>query len=594
MRPLHRAALALALIAAGLPACAGSLGSSDDDGGGVPDAGTGCTAFISFEPAIPVAAPGAVVRANATVEGAPGVIDYAWSVASPSGPLATSPAQADNSAITFPATAPGVYVVTLDVGAAIACPTVQTPLNVLAPGANQAQLRLRVTPPASANVPPFEKIVAVLGGADFSLGTVALDPGVTATATVQSGGTGVAAYVRLMPVAAKDAAVEAFTNSTGGFSARVLGQPHDVIVIPTVAGYAPRRARDWVPSTPTIAVGAGATVTGVVRGPGGLPLAGARVQLKIGDVPSTLATTTATGAFTVLAEPDPGEVIAVDVMPPAGSGLPRLSARSATAFDLAQPFQIDYAQLALRDLAGATIRRQGAPVPGAKVVVVGTLAAAGTVTAGATQVAAPGVVRIAATANGSGVLPAALAPAQPLSAVVEVAAGDHAVTAIDLTSATPAAIDAPPAVSIATQLRSPDGTPIADAVLDALPVGPLALAGATSVARARSGANGQLSASLAAGAHYDLRVHDPVRARGAPLSARAVSSQAVAASYTLRPALTATGKLLLQGSPTPVGGAAVELLCSTCSGLERSLPIAEGTSQPDGTFTLVVPDPGTN
>ena len=589
MSPRHHAALAPAL-AVWLGAC----GASSPDGADTPDAGFECTAFVSFEPMSPIASPSTMVRANAVVQGAPGVLDYTWSVVFEGGAVPHAPAQADGSAITFPAVAPGVYDVQLDVGAASACPTVQVPLNVLAPGANQTQLRLRVTPAASANAPAFEKLVPVLGGADFYVGTLAVDPGVIAAATVQSGGAGVAAYLRLMPAAAKDVAVETFTNGAGGFSARVLGQPHDVLAIPTVPGYAPRRIEDWLPSSAAIDVGVGATVTGVVRGPGGAPLAGAKVQLKIGGVPSTLATTAADGAFSLLVEPDPGAVVAVDVTPPAGSGLPRLLAQSATVFDLAQPFQISYAALALRDLAGATIRRQGAPVPGAKVVVVGSLAAAGTVTAGAAPASASGVVRIAATANGAGVLPATLAPARPLSAVVEAAPNDHAVTAIDLTSQAPAAIDAPPAVPIATQLRQPDGTPIAEAVLDARPVGALALAGVTSPIRARSGAGGQLSASLAAGGRYDLRVHDPVRARGAPLPATGVTAQTIAASYTLRPALIATGKLLLQGSPTPVAGAAVQLLCSLCSGLERSLPIAEGTSRPDGTFTLVVPDPGTN
>jgi hypothetical protein len=285
--------------------------------------------------------------------------------------------------------------------------------------------------------------------------------------------------------------------------------------------------------------------------------------------------------------------VAVDVTPPDGSGLPRLLAQ-APAFALDQSFQISYAALALRDLAGATIRRQGAPIAGAKVVLVGSLAGIGTVTAGATA-SASGVVRIAATANGAGVLPATLAPARPLSAVVEAAPNDHAVAAIDLTTGAPAAIDAPPAAAIATELRASDGlTPIAGAVLDAVPAGALALAGVTSSIRARAGPGGQLAASLAAGGRYDLRVHDPVLARGAPRLVPDATAQTIAASYALRPALTATGKLLLQGSPTPIGGAAVQLLCSQCTGLERDRPLAEATSDPAGAFTLVVPDPGTN
>ena len=596
MRTPRRAALALAAAAAGLAACGlGDLGPIDPDGG-MHDAPPSCSAFVSFEPMSPVASPATVVRANATVTGAAGVVDYTWTVTFGVAAVATSPAQADGSAITFPAPQPGVYDVRLEVGGVLGCPTVHAPLNVLAPGANQALYRLRVTPPASTSVPPFENIVPISGGASFTFNTVSLDPGLIAAANVRSGGTGVAAYLRLMPVAARDAATELFTDSAGGFNTRLLGQAHDVLAIPAVPGYAPRLVESWPPGSSVIDVGPGVTVTGVVRGPGGAPLAGAKVQLRIGEVPSTLATTAAvTGAFSLQVEPDPGAVIAVDVTPPAGSGLPRLFAQSTTMFDLAQPFQIDYAgTLALRDLAGATVRRQGAPVAGAKVVVVGTLAAVGTVAAGGAPASASGVVRVAVTASGAGVLPPALAPARALSAVIEAAPGDHAVTASDLSSQAPASIDAPPAVAIATQLRRPDGTPIAEAVLDAVPAGALALAGVTSAVRARSGTGGGLATSLAAGGRYDLRVHDPVHGRGAPVAAAGVTAQMIAASYTLGRALIGDGKVVMQGSPTPVGGASVQLLCTGCTGLERNRPVAEATTRPDGGFTLVVPDPGTN
>jgi hypothetical protein len=291
-------------------------------------------------------------------------------------------------------------------------------------------------------------------------------------------------------------------------------------------------------------------------------------------------------------------IIAVDVTPPAGSGLPRLLGQSTTMFDLTKPLQIRYAaSLALRDVGGVKIQRAGGSLAGAKVILVGGLAGVGTVATGTmAPVIASGAAQIAAAADGTGALPSTLAPARPLSAVVVVdaAANDYAVAAIDLTSGKPATIDAPAAVPMPTQLRGPTAVPIADAVLDAVPVGALAQAGITSSIRARSGANGQLSVSLAAGGHYDLRIHDPVHARGAAQLALDVTAQTLGATYALRPALFATGTLLQQGSPTPVGGAALQFLCALCSGLDRSRPIAEGTSQSDGTFLLVIPDPGTN
>jgi hypothetical protein len=192
MRTPRHAALALALAAAaGLAACGlGDLGPDIPDGG-MHDGPPACSAFISFEPMSPVASPSTVVRANAIVTNAPGVLDYTGTVTFGGAAIAATPAQADGSAITFPAVQPGVYDVRLEVGGVLGCSTVEAPLNVLAPGANQALYRLRVTPPASTNVPAFETIVPVSGGASFTFNTVSLDPGLIAAANVRSGGTGV-------------------------------------------------------------------------------------------------------------------------------------------------------------------------------------------------------------------------------------------------------------------------------------------------------------------------------------------------------------------------------------------------------------------
>src|SRR6185503_18288547 len=73
-------------------------------------------------------------------------------------------------------------------------------------------------------------------------------------------------------------------------------------------------------------------------------------------------------------------------------------------------------------------------------------AIAGTVTAGAAANAL-GSVRIAASADGTGRLPTMLVPRSTgLSAVVELAADDYAVDALDTSGCSVSQIDAPPAV----------------------------------------------------------------------------------------------------------------------------------------------------
>ncbi|HWU90834.1 MAG TPA: hypothetical protein VN253_26390, partial [Kofleriaceae bacterium] len=214
LMPLARSAL-LPALALALAACGmgDSAGPGGDDGGGMTDAGPGCSVYVGFEPATPIAGPTTLVRANAGVLNAPGVLSYTWAVTFGGGAIAHVLAQADGSAITFPAVAPGVYLVRLDVTGSAGCPTAQVPLNVLAPGGNQAQVRLRVAPPAIVAAPPLEKLVSVLGGADFSLGTVVLEQGTAAAGTIRSGATGVPAYLRFMPAAAPEAVVEAFAGA---------------------------------------------------------------------------------------------------------------------------------------------------------------------------------------------------------------------------------------------------------------------------------------------------------------------------------------------------------------------------------------------
>lgn len=589
-RSIRAGLFALSALSALTGACADMADGGPPDGG--MDGGV-CSTFLSLEPDAPVASPTARVRANANVSGAPGVLAFSWTVTFAGTAVPHEPAQADNSAILFPAAVPGVYAVSFAVSGPVACPTAQAQLNVQAPGANQVQLRLRATPPASSTVPPHEELVIVPGGGGaYSLGTISLDPGVAPTAAVQSSGAGVAAYLRFMPLGAREAAVEAFSSDAGGVAARVQSAVHDVLVIPASPALAPRLVSGWTPPATALAVSAGSAVTGTVRGPGGAPLAGAKVQLKSGEVPSTVGTTAANGAFTVRFAPVAGAVISVDVAPPTGSGLPRLLAQGA--FDLAASIEVAYAATTLRDLGGAVLRRGGAPLPGARIIIVGTVPNAGLVTVGASSAGASGVVRVAAVANGAGALPATLAPARALSAVVEVAPGDHAVAAIDLTAAAPASIEAPPPVPFSTELRRPGGQPIAEAVIDAVPTGALALAGVSSAVRARASGGGQAAASLAAGGRYDLRIHDPAHARGAQLLVADVPASGIAASYTLPAAMVLTGALIREGNPGPVGGAAVQVFCVSCTGLDRDRPIAEATSRPDGTFRLAIPDPGTN
>jgi hypothetical protein len=276
--------------------------------------------------------------------------------------------------------------------------------------------------------------------------------------------------------------------------------------------------------------------------------------------------------------------VRVEVTPPASTGLPRLVATS-TAIDTTGSVDIKYAAITTRDLGGTTIQRSG-PLPGATVSIVGNLPNAGTIN---TAIAAAGEVRQSAITDGAGKLPTLLAPATTLDAVIfPGAAGDHAVTPIDLTATVPNSITAAATVTKSTRISNPANTAgLGGAVIDAVPKGALLLAGAPTIRKIADG-GGQISIGLAPNASYDLRLADPNGNRGALLIIPATSATVISANTALLQPTIVSGSVLGSGA---VAGAVVQLLCTSCTGLDRDRPVAEGVTGADGRFFLAVPDP---
>jgi hypothetical protein len=585
-----RRVLVLALAACGGGGDAHIDPDATPSDSGTNDAAPGCAVNVTFEPPVPYAFPGAKVRAVAHVSNASGVLTYMWEVKRGTQTIAFTSGAPDLSAVEFDASQADAYQTTVVVGGASeTCPIIPHGVNVLVPNANSMQVRLRVYPPASVAAPPSEKLVLVNGGANMTVGVVTVDPGVmvTGNATTQ-------AYLRFIPVASRDAYVEAFSSAAGAFSVRVLNQPHDVLVVPLVAGFAPKLVTNWLPGG-NLTVDAGTAITGTVRDHNAQLLAGAKVQLSIGGVPTTLATTDGAGAFTVRASTLAGAAT-VDVAGPTDSGLPRLTATS-NAFSFGQPVQVEYdGGLVIRDVAGAVVRRATSAQANARVSIVGTIATAGRVTTGATIVDATGDVYAHAIALGSGALPTLRVPGELLTAVVSPQLGDVTMSAIDLRAAVPATIDAPPMVSTVVQLRNQANAILPGAVFEAVPKAPLAMSGMGSV-RAVADASGNLTATLAPGATYDFQFEDPfghdvARAAG-PKTETNKTSSFLTSAYNLPKGLEVKGSLALAGNPQPIGNAAVQILCaSDCTG-ERAFPLATGASSSAGAFAVPVADPGT-
>lgn len=335
---MRRAVLLLALAG-----CAGDVAGSDyTDGGTGADANTsGCA--IAYDPTDPVASPILPIRVYTTILDPQGVVTYSWAVSFGGTAVAYTAQAADLSQISFIAPDPGIYKVDVIVNGSPACTNGSTNINVGAPGANADVFRLR-TVPSPTLAPPQETYIQVKGGAEVDR-TIALDAGVSVTGLVRNSGTGamVAAYLKFIPRSMPTAFTELFSVSTGVYTLRLLPIDHDVLVVPTSTALAPKLVT-WsaAPLTTQLEVGPGTLVTGTVRAPSGAGLAGAKVQLYAGGVPSTLGTTAGDGTFSVRTDfPTSATTVTVKVTPPATSGLPRLEATSV--FSLASAMQINYA-----------------------------------------------------------------------------------------------------------------------------------------------------------------------------------------------------------------------------------------------------------
>lgn len=581
--------LALALVAG----CgAGDVGQDSDAGGTVVDGGgndapPSCTTNVtfSFPPmhAEPVA--GDLVTATGTVANGLGIATYRWQVVY-DGVASTPPAiDLDGAVVQFAVPEAGPYAIHFEAGDFSQCQAWDGTLNVKAPGANSVPWRLRVVP-GDGGAPPQEQVIQVSGGAPAALGTIVLQPGSVANGHVVDGsGLPVAAALRFEPDAAPDLPVEASTRNDGSFQVRVQGGPHHVLIVPIDPSRAPVRIAGWQSFTPDLTVPSADLISGTVRAPDDSPVVGARVALVIAGTPTTIATTDASGAWSVRGHR--GGAVAVTVAPPPAGGLPRLEVTGA-ALDLAQPVAIRYAPgLAIADLGGAVVRAGTTPAPGARVTFVGAIGSAGTITAG-TAVSAAGRIQQTAVAAGDGVLPSVRVPAVAQRAVIATAPTVFAVVAVDAASA-PATLDAPAPVAMTGTITDASGAPRAAARVRIAPIGDLAVATMIPAA-ATTDASGQFTLQVAPGGHYALAASDPTlalaRADRADVLGGAVGAVALGAALPL------SGAVQIAAQPSLLPGAALSLLCATCSGVERSRTVAESVTDASGVFYMAVPDPG--
>jgi hypothetical protein len=588
--------LALGVLAIG---CSMGAASQTQPDGSTSDSPGRCQITISTDPTDPPAAPATVVRATANDDQVGGVLTRNWKVTfEPNGAntnvdFTTLPP--DGQQIEFLTPTAGDYHITLDDEPVFDCDQAP-PLDVTAhdPQANVSVYRLQISPLPSANTPAQDKTIQVFGGGNATLPDFSLDAGIVAMGTVMSSsGAAIPAYLRFSSPGTRTPLIEAIAAADGTYTQRLRLAAYDVLVVPMVAGEPGQRFTGWMPGMP-LKLDAGTSITGTVHGPTGAALANATVELHVDDVPTTVVTTQANGSFTAIGFPLANVNVEIVVTPPAGSPLPKLSGTSM-AWNTLAPLTINYAaNLATPvNVAGVHVHRQGAAAPNADVVIAGTIATGGTVNG----TAIAGVVHVAATTNASGDLPAGTqAPAAVLSLVATVVVNiggtpvpQLGVGAFDLTGTLPGTVDTGAPINAPGTVRDHTGATLDHVVIDATPSGALASAGGA-VVHAITASNGTYNLSLASGGHYVVRMRDPA-GRGAPLDLADVTAPTLPATSTLATALAISGSASTNGQP--VVDASVQIMCTMCSGIDATRPLAEGSTDSSGLFTVAVADPGT-
>jgi hypothetical protein len=605
MKPWMGIALVVPALSLGLGgACGGGFAGDDDDDINFPDANAPyCVMQAEVTPFAPEAPETIVVTATITkVGGLSGLETFDWSVRFGGAEVPFMETAADGHRIQFEADAAGTYPLELNgaVGGE-SCSVYTTSINVRDPNANENTYRLVLVPRPSQPAPPQVQTVTIPGGANFDIGDRDLASGLAITGTLEGpAATAITGYLRAThndPVLAIPR--EAFAGAGGAYQLRLTAGDYDVLVIPTDNAIAPVRylAVAAAGLTGTLTVPAADTITGTVLRDDGSPIEGARVALTIAGVPSSIATTDATGAFSVAARA--GGATALTVVPPDGS-LPQLELAAASGLVAAPgtPIAIRYAAgTGARTESFTVVATDGStPTPGATVdFLARSVAAAGTVTPeGGSAFAATGSARVTATADGAG----AIGPLQLLPAVYDVvatpplgsAAGEAPqMLALDLTTGTPA----PASIGLAapaTVRAAIDATAVGDRVT-AVPRGVLAAAQSATVESTVT-SPGRIELELVGGGAYDMivRSHPPLHI---PVTAPASGAEVDLEAISVPDSIVITGRVQSVDIAGGVSGVTVMLLCEDCAGPDALVPVAETVSGAGGAFSLYVPDPGT-
>jgi hypothetical protein len=507
--------------------------------------------------------------------------------------------------VEFPVRSPGAYFIKAE--AATDCATEVT-ASAQSASDRVSSFWVRVTPPRASGLPPQDTIIYA-GGRGAPAKDIVLERG---------------QLVRIDPHDRNDVAISSFIRISSpastvlfeghnkdtnmGFQPALLPLlAYDVLVVPD-GPIAPILLTGRKPSelvAPLFLLDPGVSVSGDVRaGAGaGTPVAGVRVLMRSGRLPSTIGTSDGDGRFALRARP--GQWSAV-VLPPAGSALPEAQTSGAIALpDQPASLRFQWKVLPTARLDIAVTEPGGQPASRPVRVRIesepGALPDVGTFQFESTTLGATGYLRldVDAAANGVATFTGVPIGRYHVYAVPPLESTDVAVTEgrVEVGTAEPQRIALARPVRISGRvlpvnlsaglriiaLDTDSGSPgeSASAILDA---------------------EGRYDLRLAPGRSFRLQI-EPAPERNLP---RLFLGAVTANADTVLPDVTGTAGITFVGSVTVertlVPGAVVQVYCTglppdcvdpDAPDTDAARPVSETVTTQDGRFQVHLPDPAT-
>ncbi|HXU68448.1 MAG TPA: hypothetical protein VN947_03925 [Polyangia bacterium] len=487
------------------------------------------------------------------------------------------PTNSTNLTVQYDATQAGLWTFTVQLFGCRATGSIElkNPTGVM------QLIRLRALPPETSGFPLYEKTITITGGQSTGQDLV-LDPGLSVSGTLRSGGTGIAGQVRLIADDGPDAV--ALAGANGSFTLAVqAGGDYTPLFIPsstTIAPHLGAKAKGSSFVGASFDLPGGVAVNGSVVDTSAVAIAGANVVLRAGALPSGPGLTDGSGAFTLWAEAGAYTLSFGAGDWPQGS-LDNVSVAAGASVAIAYT-------IGRVAVGGSVVADDGTtPVAGARVTITShALAAVADVSIdGAAAVHAGGRVARVVTTDGNGALPAMQLPLGTYDIIVEPPGPSlDGLTAITEVLGGPAtwtlALQKP--VPLTVSVTNGAGIGIAGVTLTAIET-----VGLGAAPMGTTDANGHFTFTIDRGAPLTLVVEPPASTHlaGTRLS---LSANAGSAAVVLPPGLPVVGVVSTPGHTT-LSGVLVEALCYSCG---STTPIATSITDGSGTYHLYLPDPG--